>query len=108
LLDDVHAFERKYVQAQADLAQLLTEGADLSGRDPADVGSSNFERDQEMSLAANAKQMYEQSELALRLFDEGSYGVCESCGKPIGKARLSAFPRATMCVACKQRLERRS
>ena len=32
---------------------------------------------------------------------------CENCGKPIGKARLEAFPRATMCVTCKQREERR-
>jgi DnaK suppressor protein len=31
----------------------------------------------------------------------------ESCGKPIGKARLLAFPRATLCVECKQRQERR-
>ncbi|MBN9325656.1 MAG: TraR/DksA family transcriptional regulator, partial [Cellulomonas sp.] len=37
----------------------------------------------------------------------GTYGACESCGKPIGKARLQAFPRATLCVECKQREERR-
>ena len=107
LHDDVASFEQKYLTAQAGLTELLTEGTDMAGRDPADVGSSNFERDQEMSLVANAREMFEQSELALKLFDEGSYGICESCGKPIGKARLQAFPRATMCVACKQRLERR-
>ena len=33
--------------------------------------------------------------------------ACASCGQPIGKARLQAFPRATLCVACKQREERR-
>lgn len=108
LHDDVSTFEQKYLAAQALLTELLTEGPDMAGRDPADVGSSNFERDQEMSLVANAREMFEQSELALRLFDEGNYGVCESCGQPIGKVRLQAFPRATMCVACKQRLERRS
>ncbi len=108
LSDDVADSKRKYEAAQTGLAQLLTEGADTTGRDPADVGSSNFERDQEMSLAANARQVYEQSELALKLFDEGRYGICEVCGQPIGKARLQAFPRATMCVACKQRLERRA
>lgn len=108
LQDDVTASERKYLAAQAGLNQLLAEGTDVSGRDPADVGSTNFERDQEMSLAANAREVFEQSELALHLFDEGTYGVCEACGRPIGKARLQAFPRATMCVTCKQRLERRS
>ena len=107
LVDAVASFENKYITAQSALARLLAEGADASGRDPADVGSLNFERDQEVSLAANAREMFEQSELALRAFDDGSYGTCESCGKPIGKARLQAFPRATMCVACKQRLERR-
>jgi DnaK suppressor protein len=108
LRDDAAAFEQKYLAAQALLTELLTEGPDLSGRDPADVGSSNFERDQEMSLVANARELFEQSELALRLFEEGNFGVCESCGQAIGKVRLQAFPRATMCVACKQRLERRS
>ena len=38
---------------------------------------------------------------------EDASGYCENCGKPIGKARLEAFPRATMCVSCKQRQERR-
>ena len=108
LCDDAVAFEHKYNAAQAVLNELLTEGPDMAGRDPADVGSSNFERDQEMSLVANARELFEQSELALRLFDDGTFGVCESCGQPIWKVRLQAFPRATMCVACKQRVERRS
>jgi DnaK suppressor protein len=36
----------------------------------------------------------------------GTYGICEVCGKPIGKYRLQAFPRATLCMACKQAEER--
>jgi RNA polymerase-binding transcription factor DksA len=43
----------------------------------------------------------------LARLDDGSYGQCESCGNPIGKERLQAFPRATLCMACKQRQERR-
>ncbi|MDR1388117.1 MAG: TraR/DksA C4-type zinc finger protein [Propionibacteriaceae bacterium] len=107
LQGEVARMERKLVVAEANLHALLAEGADGAGRDPADVGSSNFERDQGMSLAANAREMLEQGQLALRLFDDGNYGVCEVCGQPIGKARLQAFPRATMCVVCKQRSERR-
>ena len=49
----------------------------------------------------------EQIQQALRMLDEGTYGFCENCGRPIGKLRLAAFPRATMCVSCKQRQERR-
>lgn len=93
--------------AEVELAELMTEGSDGAGRDPADVGSSNFERDQELSLHNNQRNMLDQTEQALKMLDAGTYGLCENCGKPIGKARLEAFPRATMCVACKQRQERR-
>lgn len=94
-------------QAEAELAERMTEGSDGAGRDPADVGSSNFERDQELSLHNNQRKMLDQTEQAVRALEAGTYGYCENCGKPIGKARLEAFPRATMCVACKQRQERR-
>jgi DnaK suppressor protein len=49
----------------------------------------------------------EQGERAQDRIDAGIYGVCESRGQPIGKARLLAFPPATLCVAGKQRQERR-
>lgn len=104
---DAARMARNLAAAQDTLADLMTEGADGAGKDPVDVGSSQFERDQEMSLAHNAQLVYDQSRLALKMLDEGTYGICEVCGKPIGKARLQAFPRATMCVACKQREERR-
>jgi DnaK suppressor protein len=48
-----------------------------------------------------------QIERALNRIQDGSYGQCESCGQPIGKMRLMAFPRATLCMTCKQREERR-
>jgi len=107
LLADIARMERAIEVAEAGLADLFEEGSDGAGRDAADVGSSNFERDQEMSLAQNARDMLEQAQLAYRLFESGEYGWCESCGKPIGKDRLQVFPRATMCVSCKQREERR-
>ena len=59
-----------------------------------------------MSLANNARDMLEQVDHALARIADGSYGVCESCGKPIGKYRLQAFPRATLCRTCKEAEER--
>lgn len=107
LHDELMRLERRIETTEAELAALLKGGTDGAGRDPADVGSSNFERDQELSLAQNVREMAEQARLALHLFDKGEYGLCEACGEPIGKGRLQVFPRATMCVACKQREERR-
>lgn len=107
LTGEVARLERAIAIAEAGLRDLFSDGSEGAGRDPADVGSSNFERDQEMSLTQNAKEMLEQAQLALRLFDSGEYGTCESCGQPIGKDRLQVFPRATLCMPCKQREERR-
>jgi DnaK suppressor protein len=104
---DIDRMRKAIIEAEEDLADRMNDGPDGAGKDPADVGASNFELDQEMSLNANTRHMLHQTELALKLLDEGSYGYCESCGQPIGKLRLQAFPRATMCVSCKQRAERR-
>lgn len=103
---DVERMARSLAKSDEDLASLIQEGSDGAGKDTIDVGSSQFERDQEMSLNQNARTVFEQSRTAINALEEGTYGTCESCGNPIGKARLSAFPRATMCVQCKQREER--
>ncbi len=107
LLEELERLDKKVAASDQELSDLLLHGNDGAGRDPADVGSSNFERDQELSLAQNAREMADQARLALHLFDEGNYGLCEVCGDPIGKGRLQAFPRATLCVTCKAREERR-
>jgi len=104
---DIDRMRQAIAEAEEDLADRMNDGPDGAGKDPADVGASNFELDQEMSLNANTRHMLRQTELALKLLDDGGYGNCESCGQPIGKLRLQAFPRATMCVSCKQRAERR-
>jgi RNA polymerase-binding protein DksA len=89
------------------IADLLRDSGDGAGDDQADAGTKNIEREHELSLANNARGMLLQSERALRRLADGTYGDCESCGSPIGKARLEAFPRAILCVTCKQREERR-
>jgi len=81
--------------------------ADGAGDDQADAGSKTFEREQELSIAANRLDMLTQTQHAIERIDAGTYGICESCGKAIPKARLQAFPMATLDVACKQREERR-
>jgi DnaK suppressor protein len=93
--------------AQAKIAARLGDAATEAGDDEADTSSKLFEREHELALSNNTRELLEQTEHALARIEAGTYGVCESCGKPIGKARLQVFPRATLCVACKQRQERR-
>ena len=108
---DLHAevdrLRADVASADTALADLLRDASDGAGDDQADAGSKNFEREHEMSIAANAREMLLQSERALARIAAGTYGVCESCGEPIGKARLQVFPRATLCMSCKQKQERR-
>jgi DnaK suppressor protein len=43
---------------------------------------------------------------ALAKFEDGSYGLCEVCGQPIGESRLLARPEARLCIACQTRAEK--
>jgi DnaK suppressor protein len=107
LESEAGALRADIAKAAADIADRLIDSARDAGDDEADTGAKAFEREQELALTQNAQDLLDQGERALHRIDGGTYGVCESCGKPIGKARLLAFPRATLCVACKQRQERR-
>ncbi|MFD4778252.1 TraR/DksA family transcriptional regulator, partial [Streptomyces sp. NPDC058427] len=91
----------------AALAGLMRDSGDGAGDDEADTGTKNITREHEMSLAAHAQETLEQTERALARLEAGTYGLCEICGNPIGKARMQAFPRATLCVEDKQKQERR-
>jgi DnaK suppressor protein len=104
---DVVHLNKEIHDAEQEIVGLLRDGGDGAGNDQADVGSTTLERDHEMSLANNARDMLEQIERALARIDDGTYGICESCGNAVGKGRLQAFPRATLCVSCKEREERR-
>lgn len=94
-------------QAESAIAERIGDAVADAGDDPADAGAKTFQREQELAFTQNSRELLAQNERALARIDAGTYGVCESCGQPIGKARLQAFPRATLCVACKQREERR-
>jgi len=94
-------------EAESAIAERLGDAVGDAGDDQADAGAKTFQREHELALTQNARELLELSQRALARIDEGTFGVCASCGQAIGKARLQAFPRATLCVTCKQREERR-
>ncbi|WP_121252583.1 TraR/DksA family transcriptional regulator [Nocardioides ferulae] len=111
VLDELHGQREHSVafleQQEAELSGLMRDSGDGAGHDQADVGASSFERDHELSVLTSERDKIAQIDRALQRIENGSYGQCESCGQPIGKMRLMAFPRATLCMTCKQREERR-
>jgi DnaK suppressor protein len=92
---------------ELEMDELIQESGEGAGDDQADAGTKTFEREHEMSLVINARDMVLQTERALERIDSKNYGNCEECSSPIGKARLQVFPRATLCMLCKQKEERR-
>ena len=92
---------------EAEMEELIADSGEGAGDDQADSGTKTFEREHEMSLVINARDMVLQTERALERIENKSYGNCEDCANPIGKERLQVFPRATLCMICKQKEERR-
>jgi RNA polymerase-binding protein DksA len=72
----------------------------------ADAGTDTFERERDLSLRNNIGDLIDKIDRALERIDEGTYGLCERCGRPIEKARIKALPYATLCIKDKQAQER--
>jgi RNA polymerase-binding transcription factor DksA len=104
---DLERLRAELANVEAEMNELIADSGEGAGDDQADSGTKTFEREHEMSLVINARDMVLQTERALARIDDKSYGMCEECGSPIGKARLQVFPRATLCMICKQKEERR-
>lgn len=73
------------------------------GNGVAEAATETFEAERDLSLIDNLEHMREQVQAALRRVEDGSYGLCQTCGNPIPAERLEALPFATQCVGCKSR-----
>jgi RNA polymerase-binding protein DksA len=72
----------------------------------ADQGSDSMEREKAFLFASVKRRRLDEIDLALARIDAGTFGVCESCGKPIPAKRLERMPGASLCVACKEKEEK--
>lgn len=75
---------------------------------PADIGSELFEREKDVAIAQGFEIELEEIEDALARIQDGTYGECERCHKPIGEDRLEAVPHARYCLEDQARTERSS
>jgi RNA polymerase-binding protein DksA len=88
---------------------LTDESGDLSigsGDHIADSATETFMRELDGGLEENADHLLVEVEAALQRIDEGTFGTCVACGKPIAEERLEAVPYATLCIEDKRALER--
>lgn len=86
--------------------------SDISGEvsfdeENADAGTFTFERERDLSIENNVRDLMGKIDRALARMDHGTYGICSRCGKPIEKARLKALPYADLCIKDAQAQSRR-
>ena len=74
----------------------------------ADVGTETFEREKDLSILENVEAELADIEHALARLNDGTYGTCEACGKPIDEARLEALPAARLCLEDQAAAERQA
>ena len=83
-------------------------GAELSNVDqhPGDLGSETFEHEKNLSLLEQVSDELLQIEAAFQRVEQGTYGTCQACGRPIGAERLEALPATRFCVDDQAKAER--
>ncbi|MGZ5213061.1 MAG: TraR/DksA family transcriptional regulator [Actinomycetota bacterium] len=82
---------------------------DVVGLDdePADAGTATFEREKDLSIENNVRDLLHKIDQALRRIEDGTYGICDICGKPIEKPRVKALPYVDLCIKDAQAQSRR-
>jgi len=86
--------------------------SDLSGDvglddEAADAGTATFEREKDLSIENNVRDLLQKIDRALKRMDDGTYGICDICGKLIEKARVKALPYVDLCIKDAQAQSRR-
>jgi RNA polymerase-binding protein DksA len=77
-----------------------------SDNHPGDMATTTFARELDATLEGNEERLLQAIDSALQRIENGTYGICQSCGQPIGAERLEALPWTTQCIDCKRREER--
>jgi RNA polymerase-binding protein DksA len=104
MAESTHASLRAQLTAERDRVydQLKELGVERTSYDEgfADSGQVTAERGEVEALVGTLRETLTDIDAALAKFDNGTYGICESCGKPISEARLEAMPAARLCITC--------
>lgn len=72
---------------------------------PADSGTEMYEQEAVLGITSSLEAKLRQIDDSLQRVDQGEYGVCARCSRPIGVARLQALPQASLCIDCARELE---
>lgn len=109
---ELNDFKARLLEEQGELEAQLKEieestfsnsQSDISGEvglgeEYADAGTATFERERDLSIENNVRDLLKKIQRALDRIGAGTFGICERCGKSIEKARIKALPYAGLCI----------
>jgi RNA polymerase-binding transcription factor len=99
LVGDSNHLEEEAVRKGKDDAATL----DISNF--ADLGSDTYEQEFDLTMLENQGETLRAVDEALKRIEDGNFGVCDMCKKPMKKGRLQAMPHARFCVSCQNEKE---
>lgn len=79
----------------------------LRDNHPGDIGTEMFEREKEVGLRSGWYEQIDEVDRALQALEDGTYGICEACGRPIPAERLEVMPSTLQCLDCRSAQEAR-
>jgi RNA polymerase-binding protein DksA len=94
ILDDVEQQE-----ASSRSSDVRREGSPFGKRE--EEATESLELEKRLAVSKQVRDHLDEIEHALQKFEDGTYGLCDNCGKPIAPDRLEALPHASLCVDCK-------
>src|SRR5512136_2802967 len=100
--------EHKRLKAELSTFPVNDRGAIGYSTHQADDATEAFEQAKGLTLRQNTERVLQKVETALARFEDGTYGLCSDCGRPMDPARLEALPYAQLCLDCQSKQERKS
>ena len=117
---DIERFEQMLLEKRREIVSNVNEMKDEALKKPrldaagdlssmpihmADIGTDNYEQEFALGLMDSERKLLKEIDDALQRIEKGTYGICETTGKLIAKARLEAKPWARYCVGYARMLE---
>lgn len=98
--------QRRSIMQRLRHSSVHLESGRQAGDEGAEIGSDDFIRETGIQIMSDDARKLGSISQALRNLDDGTYGICQDCSKPIGEARLKAKPYARLCIDCKSEREK--
>jgi len=111
--DQVKKFREILLSKKAEILSSVTkeeeegrEAVSPGAKDPYDAATEAYGQESSFAISEAGRQTLGDIMEALKKMEEGTYGVCDVCNKPIDMPRLEAVPQARLCISCQEAAEK--